>query len=94
MADTEGKVVSGALLAPACEEGADIWREFAMGICVSSRGNRPFQGFALGDDELELAIGLDTDAQHGDGACLDVELDTRTTARFAMTMEDTFASRI
>lgn len=68
-----------------------------MGVGIAGRRDRSLHRFALGNDELEFAVGFDADAQHGYRAGFDIELDsgagTGFTVIFLQAANDRFVLR-
>ena len=74
--DSEGEVVGRSFRHPAFEKGPHIRLEESARVRISGRRDGAADALALCKDELELAVGRNADAQHGDRTLFDLELHT------------------
>ncbi len=77
-------MVRGAGLRPGLAEIAGRHTEAHAGVGVANLQDRAGDGLSLSGDELELAVAVLGDAQHGHGAILDVELHAHAAAGLAV----------
>src|SRR5687767_8123061 len=81
-------MVRRSLRHPAFEERPYVRPEEDARVRVASCRDGTVHAFAFGNDELELSLRGDADAQHRDGSLLDFELYARAATRLAVVLDE------